>query len=157
MRDSGLELLFKGALAFTSQAESEAVVATDGHDGAFLGSGDGTLTGGRIHGKIRWSIWSGNCLYPAVRKGQPVTEGMHLCTLNPGGFIETSDGARIRFEMRGYGLRYPDGHYRTGGTMAFGTEDARYAWLTKAVAVMEGDFDEKAASGTWNVYFPKVK
>jgi hypothetical protein len=34
-----------------------------------------------------------------------VPEGLHLCTINPAGFIETVDGARIRFDGRGYGLR----------------------------------------------------
>ena len=33
-----------------------------------------------------------------VRSGQSVPEGLHLCTINPVGFIETLDGARIRFD-----------------------------------------------------------
>jgi hypothetical protein len=38
--------------------------------------------------------------------------------------------------------------------MAFGTEDARYAWLTRRLGVMEGDFDERAGRATWTVHVP---
>jgi len=33
-------------------------------------------------------------------------------------------------------------------------EDVRYEWLTKVVAVTDGDFDEKTGRATWNVYVP---
>ncbi len=33
-------------------------------------------------------------------------------------------------------------------------EDARYAWLTKVLGVMEGEFDEKAGRSTWEVFVP---
>jgi len=85
--------------------------------------------------------------------GQPVPEGLHLCTINPAGFIETEDGARIRFDGRGYGLR-SSGKYQTNLTLIFSTEDTRYEWLTKVVVVIEGDFDEKTGRATWNVYAP---
>jgi len=73
--------------------------------------------------------------------------------MNPSGFIETPEGARIRFDGRGYGLRSPD-KYRVSVTLVFGTEDTRYAWLSKVPAVMEGEFDEKAGRATWNVHIP---
>src|SRR6516162_3752339 len=82
-----------------------------------------------------------------VRSGQAVPEGLHLCTINPAGFIETVDGARIRFDGRGYGLRNSE-KYQTSLTLIFSTEDVRYEWLTKVVAVMEGDFDEKTGRAT---------
>ncbi len=150
---NGLEPLFKAVLQHRSESEEDAVVAAEGHEGAYIGSGDGTVKGDRIRGTIRWSLWSGNCLYPLVRKGQTVPAGLHLCTLNPGGFIETPEGARIRFDGRGYGLRN-SGKYRVSATLVFGTEDARYAWLSKVPAVMEGEFDEKAGRATWNVHIP---
>jgi hypothetical protein len=78
-------------------------------------------------------------------------EGLHLCTMNPTGLIETHDGARIRFDGKGYGLRSPK-KYKTSLTLVFGTEDARYTWLT--LGVMEGEFDEKAGRAIWNVYAP---
>jgi hypothetical protein len=73
--------------------------------------------------------------------------------MNPVGFIETKDGARIRFDGRGYGLRDPE-KYRTSLTLVFGTEDSRYAWLTKTLGVMEGEFDEKKGRAVWRVYVP---
>ncbi len=121
--------------------------------GVYVGSGDGTATGDRLPGTVRWSLWSGNCLYPLVRSGQSVPEGFHLCTINPAEFIETPDGARIRFDGRGYGLRSSE-KYQTNLTLIFSTEDVRYEWLTKVVAVMDGDFDEKTGRATWNVYVP---
>ena len=73
--------------------------------------------------------------------------------MNPVGFIKTPDGARIRFDGRGYGLRSRE-RYRTSLTLVFATEDTRYAWLTKVLGVMEGEFDEKAGRATWDVYVP---
>jgi hypothetical protein len=150
---SRLEALFKADLQYRSESESDAVVDAEGREGAYIGSGDGTVIGDRLRGTVRWSLWSGNCLYPLVRSGQSVPEGLHLCTMNPAGFIETQDGARIRFDGRGYGLRSSE-KYQTNLTLVFGTEDARYEWLTKVVAVMEGAFDEKTGRATWNVYVP---
>ncbi len=150
---SRLELLFTATLQYRSDAPDSAVVPNEGREGAFIGSGDGMAIGDRLSGTLRWSLWSGNCAYPFVREGQAIPEGMHLCTMNPVGFIETHDGVRIRFDGRGYGLRSPE-KYRTSLTMVFGAEDARYAWLTEALGVMEGEFDEKAGRAVWNVYLP---
>jgi hypothetical protein len=148
-----LEELFKANLRYRSASESDAVVVAEGHEGVYIGSGDGTVSGDRLRGTLRWSLWSGNCLYPPARSGQSVPEGLHLCSINPAGFIDTQDGARIRFDGRGYGLRSSE-KYQTNLTLVFGTEDVRYEWLTKVVAVMEGEFDEKAGRATWNVYVP---
>jgi Protein of unknown function (DUF3237) len=150
---AGIELLFKGDLQHRSESQVDAVTAGEEHEGAYIGSGDGTVTGERLRGKIRWSLWAGNCLYPLVRSGQAVPEGLHLCTMNPTGVIETQDGARIRFHGRGYGLRTPN-QYKTSLTLVFGTEDPRYTWLTKTLAVTDGDFNEKAGRAVWNVYVP---
>jgi hypothetical protein len=151
--ENRLEALFQADLRYTSGSESDAVVASEGREGVYIGSGDGTAIGARLRGKLRWSLWSGNCLYPLVRSGQAVPEGLHLCTINPAGFIETEDGARIRFEGRGYGLR-SSGKYQTNLTLVFGTEDSRYEWLTKVIAVIDGEFDEKTGQAIWHVYVP---
>jgi hypothetical protein len=148
-----LEKLFKADLQYRSDSQSDAVVVAEGREGVYIGSGDGTVSGDRFRGTLRWSLWSENCLYPSVRSGQSVPEGLHLCTINPAGFIETLDGARIRFDGRGYGLRSSE-KYQTNLTLVFSTEDVRYEWLTKVVAVMEGEFDEKTGRATWNVYVP---
>ena len=148
-----LEPLFTAVLQHRSAAELDAVVSSQGRAGAYIGSGDGTATGKHLEGTVRWSLWSENCLYPTTRKGHPVPDGLHLCTLNPGGFIETRDGARIRFDGRGYGLRTPE-KYHTSMTLVFGTEDARYTWLTHVLGAMEGEFDEKTGRAVWHVYVP---
>jgi hypothetical protein len=126
----GVEPLFKAVRQYQAESQADAVIAAERHEGAYIGSGDGTVTGGRLR------------------------EGLHLCTMNPTGFIETHDGARIRFDGRGYGLHSPK-KYQTSLTLMFGTEDARYAWITKILAVMEGEFDEKAGRAVWNVYIPR--
>ena len=149
----GLEPLFAAVLQYRSESQADAAVSAEGREGAFIGSGDGMATGEQVKGTVRWSLWSGNCVYPSLRKGQPIPAGLHLCTMNPGGLIQTPDGAQIRFDGRGYGLRTPE-KYHVSLTLSFGTEDARYAWLRKVLGTMEGDFDEKAGRATWRVYVP---
>lgn len=148
-----VEPLFRAVLQYQSTSEKDAVIGAEGREGAYIGSGNGTITGERVQGTVKWSLWAGNCVYPLVRKGQSVPDGIHLCTMSPVGFIETHDGARIRFDGRGYGLRDPE-KYRTSLTLVFGTEDPRYAWLTKTMGIMEGEFDEKKGSAVWRVYVP---
>ncbi len=151
LEEGRLVPLFKAALQYRSQEQTEAVVPPEGREGEYIGSGDGAATGDRLRGTIRWSLWAGNCAYPLVRRGHHIPDGLHLCTMNPVGFIETPDGTRIRFDGRGYGLRSPE-WYRTSLTLVFGTEDARYAWLTRELGVMEGEFDEKSGRAAWEVY-----
>ena len=149
-----LDCLFTATTQFTSEAVADAVVPPEGREGAYLGSGDGIVTGERLRGTLRWSFDSGNCLYPLIRRGQSVPDDLHLCTLNPGGFIDSDDGARIRFDGKGYGLRSPE-RYRVSMTLVFATEDVRYLWLTRVLGVMEGEFDEKSGRSTWRVYIPR--
>jgi hypothetical protein len=82
-----------------------------------------------------------------------VSDHLHLCTLNPGGYIESHDGAHIAFDGKGYGLRSPE-RYRVSMTMTFRTDDARYVWLNRLLGVMAGDFDEQTGRATWHVYVP---
>jgi len=81
--ETRLETLFKADLQYRSESQLDAVVVAEGREGVYIGSGDGTVTGDHLSGTVRWSLWSGNCLYPLVRSGQPVPEGLHLCTINP--------------------------------------------------------------------------
>jgi hypothetical protein len=71
----GLEPLFQAVLQYKSESEADAVVAVEGREGAFIGSDDGTVKGDRIRGTVRWSLWSGNCGYPLVRKGLAIPAG----------------------------------------------------------------------------------
>jgi len=146
--------LFDAAVQFTSELPEDAIVPPEGREGVYLGSGDGTATGERVRGRLRWSIYSGNCLYPQIRAGHAVPDGLNLCTLNPGGYIDMEDGARIAFDGKGYGLRSAE-RYRVSMTMAFHTDDLQYAWLNRVLGVMEGDFDEQTGRAAWRVYVPR--
>jgi hypothetical protein len=148
-----LRRLFSATLEFTSESPADAVVTADGRDGAYIGSGKGTVSGDSIRGTMSWSLYAGNCLYPFIRRGETVPDAVHLCTLSPGGFIDTVDGARIRFEGRGYGLRSPE-WYRLSATFTFATESAPYLWLRDLLAVMEGDMDQKTGRAIWHVHAP---
>lgn len=150
---SRLTRLFTAVLDFTSDSPADAVVPAEGHDGAYIGSGTGSVDGAQVRGTMSWSLYAGNCLYPHIRKGEAVPDDLHLCTLNPGGYIETEDGTRLRFDGRGYGLRSRD-WYRLSATLTFATAAGQYEWLTNILAVMEGDFDENAGRAVWNVYVP---
>jgi hypothetical protein len=150
---AGLELLFRANLAFTSDSPADAVIPGNAGDGAYIGTGNGTMEGERLAGTVSWSLYAGNCLYPLIRAGHAVTNELNLCTLNPGGFIDTHDGARIRFDGRGYGLRSPE-RYLMSATLAFRTDTRAYGWVNRVLAVMEGEFDEKAGRATWNVFLP---
>ena len=95
--------IFTAVLAFTSESPSDSVVSAADRDGAYIGSGSGSVSGDRVRGTMSWSLYAGDCLYPSIRRGEAVPDAVHLCTLSPGGFINTEDGVRIRFEGRGYG------------------------------------------------------
>ena len=130
--ENRLEALFKADLQYRSESEIRRCRGC-------------RRTRRCLHRKWRWNgdrrsasrsgslvamVWE--CPYPLIRSGQSVPGGLHLCTISPAGFIETPDGARIRFDGRGYGLRSSE-KYRTNLTLIFSTEDVRYEWLTKVV------------------------
>ena len=148
-----LRRLFTAVLQFRSASLADAVVGAP-DQGAYIGSGDGTVEGNELRGTVSWSLYAGDCLYPLIRAGESVPDDLHLCTLSPGGFIDTEDGARIRFDGRGYGLRSPN-RYLVSATLTFRTQVTSYDWLTKVLAVMHGEFDEKDGRAIWNVLIPK--
>ena len=149
-----MELLFSVKLQDRADKVEDAVVPADGREGVYIGNADGRVEGKKLSGTMRTSMFSGDCPVPGIRKGAEPPKGLHLCTLNPGGIIETQDGARIRFDGKGYGLSSPE-KYRVSMTVAFATDDPRYQWLTPMLGTMEGEFDLKANTATWNVYLPR--
>jgi hypothetical protein len=149
-----MELLFTVKLHGRSDKIEDAVVPAADREGVYISSAAGTVEGKRLSGRMRTSMFSGNCPVPGMRKGEGPPKGLHLCTVNPGGIIETQDGARIRFDGKGYGLFSPQ-KYRVSMTMAFATDDSRYQWLTPLLGAMEGEVDLKAGAATWNVYLPR--
>jgi hypothetical protein len=134
-----LEHLFEVELQFRS--DMDPVVPTKGREGELVGSGDGTVRGSALEGTIRWSNFE--------------TQGERLCGMYPAGLIETEDGATIRFDARGWALR-SDGDgggsiWDVAGGLRFETEDSRYEWLTRSLAVWEGRFDAATGHATWRV------
>ncbi|HBY95446.1 MAG: DUF3237 domain-containing protein [Ardenticatenaceae bacterium] len=149
-----LEHLFDAELWYRS--DTDIVVPVGDREGELIGSGEGTITGEKIRGTIHWSFFAANCAYLLVRSGIEPPPGQHLCRTNPGGIIETDDGARIWFDARGYGLRgyNPAQPHKWHLTMAlqFHTNDQRYRWLNTTLGVWEGEFNEEAGRASYRAY-----
>jgi hypothetical protein len=98
--------------------------------GVLIGSGDGTVHGPKLTGTLEWTLFE-----------QP---GSTMCPLAPVGRITTGDGARIRFQGRGYATRprQSDPTWRVAATLYFTISDSRYSWLDGALALWEGEFNE---------------
>jgi hypothetical protein len=109
-------------------------------DGQLIGSGDGVVRGERLDGSLRWTLYE-----------QP---GAFVCQMNPVLAIFTGDGAELRADGRGYGRRDrpDDGLWRVAATLLFETDDERYAWLDRRLAVWEGEFDADAERARYRAY-----
>ncbi len=151
---SRLEHLFDAELFY--QEHMDALVGPDGREGDLIGSGDGTVTGTRLSGALRWSMYSGNCAYLLVKAGIEPDQGRHLCTVNPAGIIQTHDDARIWFDAKGFGLRGYDPErphlWRLAMSARFETDDDRYAWLDSVFATWHGLFNERRGTATYKAY-----
>ncbi len=145
--------LFEAGLEY--ETDMAPVVAAAGHDGDYIGSGTATLTG-RVHGTQRWSMFAADCAYLLVQAGVDPGSGKHLCRIQPGGIIQTYDGAQIRLEATGYGLRGSDKTrpqlWHMTAALQFATSDARYGWLNTTPGLWEGIFDEQARRATYRAY-----
>src|SRR3989475_10107186 len=81
------------------------VGTSEGREGELVASGTGKVRGERIRGTIRLTFYSAECVFPQVLAGKPVDPGLHVCKENPGGIIETVDGALIEIDGKGFGMR----------------------------------------------------
>ncbi|MFN2469157.1 MAG: DUF3237 family protein [Gaiellaceae bacterium] len=133
-----LHHLFDAELHY--RAEMPPVAATG--EGEPIGSGDGTVRGENVEGTIRWTLFE--------RPGELV------CAMNPTLVIETTDGAEIRIEGRGYARRESRGdrRWKVAATLLFKTPDERYAWLDGALGVWEGEFDAETHRARYRAYAP---
>jgi hypothetical protein len=151
-----LKPLFEARLQY--QSDMEAIVSAETREGELVGSGDGRVSGDLLTGTVRWSMYAGNCAYVFVRAGLEPPLGQHLCTVHPGGVIETSDGAEIWFDARGYGFRGADQSqphlWVVTMAMQFTTTDPRYQWLNSTLGVTVSEFDERAGRGLWHAFVP---
>jgi hypothetical protein len=107
-----------------------------------VGSGDGTVRGSALAGRILWSNFE--------------TQGERVCGMYPAGTIETDDGATVRFDARGWALRSDDDAggslWHVAGALRFETQDPRYKWLTRLLAVWDGQFDAATGHAIWRVH-----
>ena len=151
-----LTSLFEARLQYRS--DMEVVVAAENREGELVGSGDGSVSGDLLSGTVRWSMYAGNCAYVFVRAGILPPPGQHLCTVHPAGVIETSDGAEIWFDARGYGLRGADQSqphlWKLTMAVQFTTTDQRYQWLNTTLGVLVSEFDEQAGRALWRAFVP---
>ena len=152
-----LQHLFDAELQY--QLGMETVLPAESWEGDLIGSGEGRVTGARIRGTIRWSMYAASCPYRADGRQYPSTgrtdEGDHLCRATPRGFIKTDDGATIWFDAHGFGLRRENANpqWSLTASLRFRTSNPRYLWLNETLAVWEGSFDEKAKRARYHAYY----
>ncbi len=140
-RTNGLELLF--ALELHYQGPIELAPMGD-KVCTLVGGGDGTLTGPRMRGTVRWSNYE-------------TTGEDQVCALQVPGIIQTHDGALILFEGREFAMPLSEGsqQWRVAGVLRFKTDDSRYLWLNETFALTSGTFDYEAGMARWTAFVPK--
>ena len=111
-------------------------------EGRLVGSGDGDVAGPVLTGTLRWTLFE--------RPGELV------CGMSPLLRIETSDGAVIDFEGRGFAVRERAelSQWRVAATLLFNTDDPRYAWLDGVLGFWEGEFDAGEHTARYRAYAP---
>jgi hypothetical protein len=116
------------------------IASGDGRAGTLIGSGDGTVSGRRLAGSLRWTLFE--------------VPGELVCLMEPVAVIETADGASIRLEARGYARRaaMQDRRRRVAATLRFESADERCRWLDEALGVWEGEFDADAHHARYHAY-----
>jgi hypothetical protein len=148
--------LFEARLQY--QLDMEVVVSAETREGELVGSGNGTVTGASLSGKVSWSMYAGNCAYVFVRAGLEPPPGQHLCTVHPAGVIVTDDGVEVWFDAKGYGLRGADQSqphlWALTMAMQFTTTDRRYQWLNSTLGVVVSEFDERSGRALWHALVP---
>ncbi len=146
-----LEHLFDAELQY--QQDVEPLVPSEGREGELIGSGDGVAAGGKLAGRLRWSMFAADCPFRPDGSGSN-GNGDHVCTTNPAFVLETEDGATIWFDAKGYGLRRQQQapNWRLTASLRFQTDDARYRWLDNAFGIWEGAFDEDAGHASYRAF-----
>src|SRR5713226_6296101 len=140
-RTNGLELLFSLELHYQGPIE---LAPMGDKVGTLVGGGDGTLTGPRMRGTVRWSNYE-------------TTGEDQVCALQVPGIIQTHDGALILFEGREFAMPLSEGsqQWRVAGVLRFKTDDSRYLWLNETFALTSGTFDYESGMARWTAFVPK--
>jgi hypothetical protein len=118
----------------------EPLVSAAEGDGQLTGSGDGRVTGPRLAGSLRWTLFE----HPGDLFG----------AMNPVAVIETETGGQIRVQARGFARRRSkeDPRWKVAATLRFESEDDRYRWLNETLGVWEGEFDAEAHRARYRAY-----
>ncbi|MCH7479090.1 MAG: hypothetical protein IIA14_13450 [SAR324 cluster bacterium] len=94
----------------------------------YIGSGEGTIEGDSISGKIDWTLFEDQSKAP--------------CDANLIGTITTDDGATIEFEALGFFKQDGDSKmYTLTSGIRFPTDDGRYSNLRENLGLMTGKGD----------------
>jgi hypothetical protein len=119
------------------------VLAEPGRVGDYLGSGEGTIKGDRVNGRVQWDLFE---------KVEEI-----VCESNLRGLIETEDGATIQFDTLGF-FRRPtrpeDNIWMNTSAVTFHTNDPRYTWLNEIAGIWQGTFDMAAYRHSYQVFIP---
>lgn len=109
-----------------------------GEEGRGYGEGDGTVTGERLRGRMRWVN------HPCRRSDGAMLPDTY-------GVIQTDDGATVMFSLQG--RTFFEGE--TGKQLLvtlFEAEDERYQWLNRTLCVLEGVIDAERLAMRARVY-----
>jgi hypothetical protein len=119
-----LDPLYRARFAYTEEYDIGAPDAR----GVFVAEG-------RCEGKLTGRLRGMN--HPRVR-----TDGMYLPNFQ--GVIETDDGARVAYDIQGYGGERDDGRFAVHGSVTHATADERYARFNDTVCVFAAEaFDDE--------------
>ncbi len=111
----------------------------DGEEGAGFGGGDGTVTGEKLSGRVRWTN------YPHRR-----SDGSMIP--NVSGVITTDDGAQIVFTLLGGRAHFEGAQADQLLLVTFIAEDERYRWLNDAFCVLEGVYYAQSMDMIMRIY-----
>src|SRR5947208_5954988 len=119
-----LEHLFDAELVYRSEMEP----LTEDGEGELIGSGDGTVAGPGIAGRLAWTLFE--------------RPGKLVCAMNPVAVIVTDEGRACASRRAVFARREDETSRRwaVAATLRLEGEHERYRWLANALGVWEGEF-----------------
>jgi hypothetical protein len=138
---TGNQQLFQAEFHYRPNTPPVELPQQASRSGDLLGSGDGSVRGAMLQGRVHWSLFE--------------VQGP-VCETNLVGVITADDGARVKFETRGYGV-VPDPNqphlWDMPAVVRFWTESPAYHWLNTTLARWEGTFDMRRGVHTYQAYY----
>jgi hypothetical protein len=133
-----LDLLF--VIEMKVVPDMPAVVSPDGRSGELVASGEGRVTGPRLRGMLRFSLFE--------------EVGDTACHMDTGALLRTDDGAQIRIDAAGFALHSAHGGetWTTAQALRFQTDDPRYRWLNHVAGLWAGSADLSAGTARARVF-----